>query len=351
MGEYLKQHAIGLGVRHIEATISQVHQDGRGNIAIVQTDEFGPLRGDFFVDCSGFKGLLIRQTLGASMKSYKSRLFNDSAVAIQTPFAQSELKPQSLSSETVSKAISHGWVWHIPLQNRMGNGYVYDSNYLSKEQAENELRELLGDAAVGQKALHLHWQPGRLENHWLKNCVAIGLSQGFLEPLEAPMLFIIQRSIELFIDLLLQASDQNDNYDDYYDDKREEFDRTINNIIDGTVDYLQGHYKLNSRSDSQYWCDARNNPEMSQTLSQLLDGWKAGEDFDALLHQNQDKLAYLKTSWYCMLAGKGYFNDITQASSISAEQAYAQAKAEAASQAADFHDHWHYLTQILPIQD
>lgn len=275
------------------------------------------------------------------MKSYKSRLFNDSAVAIQTPFCQSQ--SQSLSSETISKAISHGWVWHIPLQNRTGNGYVYDSNYISNEQAETQLRQLLGQAAEGQKALHLHWQPGRLENHWLNNCVAIGLSQGFLEPLEAPMLFIIQRSIEQFIALLLEGGDHND--------KRQAFDQTINTIIDGTVDYLQGHYKLNSRSDSQYWCDARNNPQMSETLSQLLDGWKANEDFDALLHRHQDKLAYLKTSWYCMLAGKGYFNDITQADSGSAQQAYVQAKAQATEQAAGFHDHWHYLTQILPLQD
>ena len=92
--------------------------------------------------------------------------------------------------------MKYGWVWRIPLSNRIGNGYVYSSDYISKEEVETEFREYLGKDAEGIEALHLRWSPGRLENHWKNNCVAIGLSQGFLEPLEALMINIIQNSIE-----------------------------------------------------------------------------------------------------------------------------------------------------------
>lgn len=334
LGQFLRQRAIQLGVNHIDDKVEKVHVGKNGNIAILETQCSGPLRGDFFIDCSGFKGLLIQQTLGESVTSYSPFLFNDSAVAISTPLPD---KP-ALSSETVSKALKCGWVWHIPLFNRFGNGYVYSSKYISEQEAENELRSLLGESANGKTALHLHWQPGRIEQHWKNNCVAIGLSQGFLEPLEAPMLFIVQKSIERFIASFEQAG--------FNDTNQSAYNIEINNMIDGTRDYLQAHYLLNSRQDSVYWRDCRNNSNRSPTLDKLLRSWLSGDNFDQTLHESMDKLAYLKTSWYCMLAGKAHYNNTKSTKPEMITQSIAQARLVRNEHAEKFHDHQQYLQSL-----
>ena len=329
LGEFLRAHAIKLGVHHIDDEVTDIICNKAGDIAILQTEKSGPIRGDFFVDCSGFNGLLIQQTLGEKIQSFQDYLFNDSAVAIQTPHDNLN----SLMCETESKATKHGWTWHIPLMNRMGNGYVYSSAHISKEQAEQELRELLGEQAEGKSALHLKWQPGRIEQHWKQNCVAIGLSQGFLEPLEAPMLYIIQRSIEEFIAHLIKGQ-LSSRFSSDFNDK-------INQIIDGTKDYLQAHYKLNTRQDSEYWRQCRDNPVMSDTLSDLLSAWQSTDNFDQALQTHNDKLSYLKTSWYCLFAGKGAFSD-----SNLMQRDNSRASNELAELVAPFPDHFLYLQQF-----
>jgi flavin-dependent dehydrogenase len=333
LGAFLKQHAIHLGVSHINDSVTKTIVDRNGDIAILQTQEHGVVRGDFFVDCSGFKGLLIQDVLGESLISCKNHLYNDSAVAIPTPHEHMETMP----CETVSKALKYGWVWHIPLMNRMGNGYVYCSDYISKEQAEEELRELLGEQAVGQPARHLHWQPGRIEQHWKNNCIAIGLSQGFLEPLEAPMLYIVQRSIEGFIEHYQSGGFSNKN--------KQIFNDEINNIIDGTRDYLQAHYKVNTRTDTQYWIDNRNNTSTSPILDNLLLGWQQDSNFDEIIHDHMPHLAYLKTSWYCLLAGKGYFSNIHENKLVNNKAAKINKEVKALCQKKSglFQDHWQYL--------
>lgn len=302
LGQFLKQHALALGVNHIDDKVTEVVNREDGNIALLQTEKCGPLRGDLFFDCSGFRGLLIQQNLGETVASFGDQLFNNSAVAIQTPYSDSV----EIASDTVSQALSAGWAWRIPLQNRFGNGYVYSSDYLSKDAAEKELREILGTNATGQDALHLKWTPGRINQHWKKNCMAIGLSQGFLEPLEAPMLFIVQKSIERFI-----ACFSNGNFTVK---NQQSLNTEINTMIDGTRDYLQAHYKLNTRIDSQYWIDNRNNKNLSKTLSAILDTWDSTTNFDLCLATHAESLAYLKTSWYCLLAGKGRFSNVNNQS-------------------------------------
>lgn len=334
LGQFLRQHALSLGVIHIQDEVTKVHLDKNDNIAILETTEHGPCRGDFFIDCSGFKGLLIQQTLNEKMISYRDQLFNDSAVAIATPNATLD----SISCQTVSKALKYGWVWHIPLINRVGNGYVYCSNYINEQQAEQELRDLLGEQGVGQKALHLHWKPGRIENHWKNNCLAIGLSQGFLEPLEAPMLYITQRSIESFIAEFTKG--------DFTNKYSQDFNDEINNVIDGTRDYLQAHYKLNSRSDTAYWRDNRKNLNLSTPLSDLLTGWLDEGNFDQVLAKHQDQLSYLKTSWYCLFAGKGYFNAPNKRASTENLRKHQQAQKVSQALALSYPDHFSYLQQV-----
>jgi hypothetical protein len=298
LAKFLKSCALRVGVEHLDDVVEGVHLDSQGQVAMLTTASSGLIRGDFFVDCSGFKGLIVQQTLGETLKSFSDYLFCDSAVAIQSPLEQDKIP-----SETISQALSNGWAWRIPLQNRYGNGYVFSSRYIDAGRAEFELRNYLGLKGSEHKALHLKWTPGRIEQHWKKNCLAVGLSQGFLEPLEAPMLFIIQRTILEFIDNLLAGLTSSEH--------KELFNNKINTIIDGTRDYLQAHYKVNTRSDSQFWIDCRANQTMSNPLHDILGAWQDLEVFDEVLARHQDKLAYLKTSWYCLLAGKGFYKPLS----------------------------------------
>ena len=295
MGEFLKGKATQRGVTLVQDTITNVAVNSDGAISDVDTENHGKIEADLFVDCSGFKGLLIRQALGEKPNSTKAYMFNDSAVAIPTPTSGNG----GIMSETVSKAMKHGWVWHIPLSSRIGNGYVYSSDYASKEDIETEFREYLGKDAEGMEALHLHWKPGRLENHWKNNCVAIGLSQGFLEPLEALMINVIQTSIERFTGCFERGG--------FTDRYRQDFNDQANHYIDGILDYLQLHYKLNTRDDSAYWRDNRENTNMSTRLSSVLDAWDSNDNIDRVLSENVNQQVYPPLSWYCMLTGMARF--------------------------------------------
>ena len=330
LAKFLKQKAIASGVVHLDDKVESVHRDKRGNIAILATQRLGPLRGDFFVDCSGFRGLLIQQTLGEELLDYSDYLYCDRAVAM--PCERDAFK---ISPETISKGMPSGWMWKIPLANRFGNGYVYSSRHISAEQAELELRQSLAPHHTPDKALHLAWTPGRISQHWKQNCVAIGLSQGFLEPLEAPMLFIVQRTIEGFLEHFINGHFSNEN--------RQRFNQELNTIIDGTRDYLQAHYKLNGRDDTAFWRDCRNNSHMSSTLEDIITAWGNTGNFDKALARHEGKLAYLKTSWYCLIAGLGYFPQMKTHSTSSVESRLTETLEEMSE---PYFDHKEYLDSL-----
>lgn len=290
LGAFMAQHAIKLGVERIIDTVDTVYKNAE-SIRSIETKNHGQFDADLFIDCSGLSGLLIQQTLSEKLISYQDYLPNNRAVAIGT----SHDEINGLGSYTVSKGLSAGWMWQIPLQSRVGNGYVYSDKYLTNEQAEQELRQALNN--YDSPALHLKWTPGRIENHWKANCLAVGMSQGFLEPLEAPMLNLVQQTVELFIEKCSTSSEQ----------QKKQYNLTINNLVDGTRDYLQAHYATNSRTDSQYWNDNRNNQHRSSALNGILTSWLSQSNFEMGLADHQDVLVYGKTSWYCLLAGMSYF--------------------------------------------
>jgi len=331
LGKYLAKKAIERGVVHVEDKVLRVETASNGDISHLITENNGELHAQIFVDCSGLGGLLIQKTLGEKVTSKKSYLKCDSAVALPTPLNVEEGVP----SETVSKALKHGWVWKIPLTQRFGNGYVYCSDYLSEQEAELELRQHLGLEDSDMKAVHLHWSPGRLEKHWKNNCIAIGLSQGFLEPLEAPMLYLIQRTAENFI-----AYVEHDNFESKLQDR---FNREINLLIDGTIDYLQAHYKLNSRDDSQFWRDCRENTCMSPSLEAIISGWDKLGNFDTVMQSQFNTQVYQRASWYCLLAGMGRFGQTDTNNNDTAKQNHNAAKADSEQQSEKFYDHYAWL--------
>lgn len=299
LGCFLRDKAVQKGLRHIVDTVTDVAMFEQ-QIAGVRTQKSGLLNADLYVDCSGFAGRLIHQALGQQYRSYSDVLFNDAAVAIQTPRNRSV----AITPKTRSVALSNGWMWQIPLTSRQGNGYVYSKDFISADQAETELRATLGiEDKSDVKVRHLSMRVGRLEQHWAHNCLAVGLSQGFIEPLEATALMLTQLTVERFT----QVFDQAHQKPHLPQQVQDEFNEGINQVFDGIRDYIVAHYKLNTRQDSAYWRENAANNNTPEALQAIMQAWDAGEDVEQVLKQHQQSLVYLRPSWYCILAGMGRF--------------------------------------------
>jgi len=296
---FLKKRCLGLGLQHISDDISDVETDETGGVKALITARNGAQSADLYIDCTGFKALIIQQSLKNEFLSFSDNLFNDRAVAIQTPKAiQSTIK-----TSTKSTALSNGWAWEIPLTNRYGNGYVYSSSFINPDQAEQELRTHLNLADKDDvKVRHLTMKVGRVDKHWNKNCLAVGLSQGFIEPLEATALMIVQYTLETFIEQYTVNQQEQIK-------RQDQFNKKLNVMFEGVRDYIVTHYKTNTRSDSEYWLKCRENKNISNNLSALLDAWQnpSPNVFEDELNKQADGLVYLRPSWFVILAGMGQF--------------------------------------------
>jgi 2-polyprenyl-6-methoxyphenol hydroxylase-like FAD-dependent oxidoreductase len=295
LGRFLANHAVSRGVKLVEATIRKAERNSQGDIVAVRGDGDLRMEGDLFVDCTGFKSLLLQQELGVPFKSFSNNLFNDSAVVIATAPPARALLPV----QTVSRALSAGWSWHIPLTNRVGNGYVYSSAFLSAERAEAELRRSLGQAAEDGKARHLKMKVGQVERHWNRNCLALGLAQGFIEPLEATALHLVQVSIETFMTCFEEGR--------FTALHQPRFNKDIVERFERVRDYVVAHYKLGTRSDSGYWRVNRENDHLSDALGTLLQAWFDRTDIVKEISRAQGNSHFSAVSWHCLLAGYGAF--------------------------------------------
>lgn len=296
LGRFLRDRAKAKGLTHKIAHISHVEKHLNQDIKSVHTSDGEELTADLFIDCSGFTGVLINKTLSVPFHSYDKQLFNNAAIALPSELPVD--KP--IKAQTVSTALTNGWSWEIPLTTRVGNGYVYSNAFLDADKAETELRLKLGLLESDIPARHLSMNIGRVTEHWHKNCLAVGLSQGFIEPLEATALMLIQFTIDNFI-AAQNGSSQN------LEASQNEYNKGINRTFDGVRDYITAHYLLNTRSDSDYWTACQNDIEVPDTLSNLLEVWDIGGDFEQALSANKDQLVYLRPSWYCILSGMGRF--------------------------------------------
>jgi hypothetical protein len=291
LGVFLREWAEKKGVKYREATVTDVVLRNDGYIDYLQTDTEETIKADFYVDSTGFRSRLLQEALGVPFESCEDVLFNDSAVVFPTD-AEENPEPQ-----TVSTALKYGWGWKIPLTSRFGNGYVYSSKYVDDDAAEMEFREHLGLVDSDIEARRLKFKVGRVKEHWFKNCLAVGLSQGFIEPLEATALDMVQETVARFIEAANKG-----NFTDQY---RDDFNTRISRRFDAVRDYIVCHYRISTRTDTEYWRDCGNNDRISRSLHELLSAWMKGENItDELERQNLD--AYFpNVSWNCLLAGKG----------------------------------------------
>jgi len=300
LGGFLAKHAKALGVTRVQQKIDSVKTDSTGNIRSLLLDNNEKIEGDLFIDCTGFASLLIGKTLQSPFESFSENLFNDAAVVFPTE----SLLPLPL--ETQATALSCGWAWRIPLVNRTGNGYVYASKYLSAQEAEEELRNHL-QLDQHAKARHLKMRVGQRSQHWQNNCLAVGLSQGFIEPLEATALHLVQLTCEMFADNLCDNIGTLPVGEGWTTEGQKSFNKEIHNRFEKVRDYIVAHYKLNTRTDSQYWIDNRKNENLSASLMQVLSAWYQNKDMVAEINRLQLSEHFSANSWNAMLAGYGTF--------------------------------------------
>jgi len=295
LGQYLHRKAVERGVKYTRCHVEGAQLDEQGDIASVSIRDGDPVTADIFVDCTGFAGLLIEKALATPFVSFSSNLLNDAAVAMPTPIGD------VIGSRTVSTAMRHGWRWSIPLTSRHGNGYVYSSAFCSADEAERELRESLGMLDSDTPARHLKMKIGRVTRHWNRNCLAVGLAQGFIEPLEATALLFIQRTATAFVEFLETG--------DLGDAAHDRFNERINAHFEGTRDYIVTHYKTNTRRDTDYWRACAANPNLSDSLRRLYGLWMSGKGIATEVGQQAIGAGYPVFSWYCIMAGMGIFPD------------------------------------------
>ena len=294
LGAFLRTKALQRGVVHVARPMSSATLDERGDIRSLQLDGGDSLAADYFVDCSGSASLLIGHVLETPYVSFADGLFNDSAIAIATSHDDGPLM-----SQTVSTGLKHGWAWRLPLASRSDNGYVYSSAHVSADAAEAELRTHLGLLDADVPARHLKMRVGRHAKHWNRNCVAIGLAQGFIEPLEATALLFVQRAASSLVDVLERG--------DLGEAARAAFNDGLNARVDGVRDYIVTHYKSNTRTDTDYWRANAANDALSEPLQRLLRTWLSSQPIAPGIENGTFGAGCDTLSWYCLLAGVGLF--------------------------------------------
>ena len=265
LADFLKTWATRRGVRQVLDDVLEVRRAESGDIADLATRNHGAIAGDLFVDCTGFRGLLINQALNEPFVSFSRSLLCDSAIAMQIPV---DCAAEGMDPYTSATALDNGWVWRIPLYGRVGTGYVYSSAFTTADEAEAEFRRHLGPAAAARNASRIKMRIGRCRNSWVRNCVAIGLASGFVEPLESTGIFFIQHGIEeLLSHLHVPANEQDDELVKSYNCR-------IAECIDGVMEFLTLHYRASDRRDTPFWRATQTDVEVPDGLAERLRLWR-----------------------------------------------------------------------------
>lgn len=269
-GHFLRRHCTEkLGVRHVPDHVTGVNAGAGGYIESLATKAHGNLAGELFIDCSGSSSVLLGKHFQQPLVSRRDVLFNDRALAVQVPYSTPDAP---IASATLATAQRAGWVWDIGLPTRRGVGYVYSSAHSTDEQAEQELRAYLATGLGAAEANRLElrqltFEPANRASFWQHNCVAVGMSAGFIEPLEASALAMVELSAAMIRDdmpadrsVMPIAADR--------------FNKRFRYRWDRVIDFLKLHYLLSGRDDSDYWRDHREPGGIPERLGELMEVWR-----------------------------------------------------------------------------
>ncbi len=265
---FLRDHCVEkLGVSHILADVTQVETDADGYITQLQAAEREPVPGDLFIDCTGFLSLLIGKHYGVPFNSVADRLFIDTALAVQTPYADENAPIASVTKSTAQRA---GWIWDVGLTTRRGIGHVYSSRFTTDDEALEDLKTYLGpqgEVLTCDDVRKIPINSGYREITWVKNCAAVGLASGFVEPLEASSIVMAELSAQMIADQLPVNRAA-------MTVVAKRFNETIRYRWERIVDFLKLHYVLSTR-DEPFWVANRDPQTIPESLKDLLTLWRS----------------------------------------------------------------------------
>ncbi|MYF51307.1 MAG: tryptophan 7-halogenase [Gammaproteobacteria bacterium] len=296
----LHGHAVGqLGVRHVAGNVRQVESHPDGDIAALALDTGERIEGDLFVDCTGQRALLIGEHYGEPFHSVRGLLFNDRAIAVQVPHAASG---DAIASVTRATAQPAGWIWDIGLGSRRGLGHVYSSAHTDEDAAQRALRRYVERTSPGIDPDSLNtrtiaFEPGYRQVPWIRNSVAVGLSAGFVEPLEASALALIEQSASIIAGQLPRDRQ-------LMDVVARRFNAKMGYHWERIIEFLKLHYATSRRDDSEYWLDNRATDSCPEGLREKLTLWRQQPPW----HDDAPRLDELfpSASYQYVLYGMGF---------------------------------------------
>jgi tryptophan 7-halogenase len=326
------------GVRHLADTIDSVKLDESGAIAGLVTRVHGDIEGDLYVDCTGLRATLIGEALKVPFKSCRDSLLTDRAAAFQIP---NERPDSPIASYTIATAHEAGWTWDIGLNNRRGIGYVYSSAHSTDEKAEQVLRDYVGRDGNDKSVRFLKFDAGFRERPWVRNCVAVGLSAGFFEPLESTGIMLIEAAAAMIAEFFPWSRD--------FDAAARLFNDLMSNRCKKIVNFLKMHYCLGEREED-FWRDNRRKGSIPDELQNLLAAWRERPPCRFDFVADYESFPYF--SYQYVLYGMGFRTDLEAARSrygalsAPARAAFTQLRGIARRARADLPTHRALIDQI-----
>lgn len=291
----LRRYAIRYGVAHLQGKITGVDLAGDGAIAQLQTDAHGPLDADLYIDCTGFRAELIGKALKSPFRSVRHQLLTDRAIACQVPY---ERPDSPIPSFTISTAHAAGWTWDIGLHERRGIGYVFSSAHASDDEAMATLKAYVGPKGEAYSTRAIGFDTGFRPTQWVKNCVAVGLSSGFFEPLEATNILMTEVSAAMLVDFFPHSGPIDANAAIY--------NRLMTQRNERIIDFLKLHYCLTKRSEP-FWRANADEASIPESLTELLSMWRhrPPSRFDI----SEDVDVFAPCNYQYVLYGMGFDTD------------------------------------------
>lgn len=297
LANLVKDNAMKRGVIRLVDTIEKVNKDNDGAIRSVIGKQHGELTADLYIDCTGFRARLIGESMEIPFHSYKNELFCDRAVAMQVPYVDSQA---GIPSCTYTTAKDAGWIWDIGLHHRRGVGYVYSSKHCDEKTALQTLRNYVGQGAEGVEHRLLKFEPGYRKIQWHKNCIGIGLSVGFIEPLEATGISFAEVAALMLCNLFPWSGD--------YDRSAAQFNEAMCKRFEHVKDFIKLHYYLSERDDTDFWRENRDPSTASVYLKEKLAQWRHRPPSFLDIDASHD--IFDENSWQYILYGMGFQTDM-----------------------------------------
>ncbi|WP_223668946.1 tryptophan halogenase family protein [Kangiella shandongensis] len=263
--DYLCDIAVSRGVKHVLANVTDIELKDNSHIAAVGTDRAGRFEGDLFVDCTGFRAKLIEEKLGVGFEDCSQWLLCDRAVTMHVPYDKHY--PGTVRPYTTATALSSGWVWDIPMQDKRSIGYVHSSAFIDEELAEREMRAYQGGECDELASRFIHFKVGRRHRTWEGNCIAVGLSGGFIEPLESTGLYLSDVGVVMLAEHFPYK-------DENMDAMAFRYNRILSNRFYEILDFINMHYCLTQRTDTAFWREVQKPERITGRLKAKLDFWK-----------------------------------------------------------------------------